>query len=194
MYSQHNEEKHILRAVQHVHNGRFLDIGAWNAKKFSNTRALYERGWSGVMIEPSPEPFIGLLKEYGQEERITLIHAAIGFDRNCQRMYASADGVSTASETVYAIWKDATTYDGRFWTPTLTIPELTLQFGGGFEFVNFDAEGFSVPIFEQYIALGHRPICVCVEHDGLVDECRRIAAAGGLSEVEFNGTNLVFAR
>lgn len=194
MYSQYDEERHILKAVAGITDGRFLDIGAWNAKTFSNTRALYEMGWSGVLVEPSPEPFLGLLKEYGNDPRIILVHAAVGFDGNCQKLYASADGVSTASEEIHEIWRNDAHYDGSFWTPTITIEQLSLQFGGGFNFVNFDAEGFSVPIFRRYLELGHCPRCVCVEHDGLVDEVEAIAHAARMRLVHFNGTNSVFSR
>jgi hypothetical protein len=61
-YSQFEEQDHILHAVQNITEGRFLDIGSWDAVTFSNTRALFELGWSGVMIEPSPGPFVELLR------------------------------------------------------------------------------------------------------------------------------------
>ena len=56
LYSQNNEQTYILEAFAEKSDGRFLDIGAYDAKLLSNTRALYERGWSGVMVEPSPGP------------------------------------------------------------------------------------------------------------------------------------------
>jgi hypothetical protein len=59
-YSQTGEQEYIL-----AHSGppgHFLDIGAWTATTFSNTRALFEAGWSGVLIEPSPGPFLQLLR------------------------------------------------------------------------------------------------------------------------------------
>jgi hypothetical protein len=63
MYSQYNEEDLILAAFEVPSEAPlFLDIGAWHPTIFSNTRALIERGWGGVIIEPSPGPFINLLR------------------------------------------------------------------------------------------------------------------------------------
>ena len=56
-YSQYGEDRAIVELFGD-HVGRFLDIGAWHPTVFSNTRALFERGWSGVMVEPSPCPFL----------------------------------------------------------------------------------------------------------------------------------------
>lgn len=35
--------------------GRYVDVGAFHPKLFSNTYLFYKRGWSGVCIEPRPE-------------------------------------------------------------------------------------------------------------------------------------------
>lgn len=35
--------------------GRYIDVGAFHPKLFSNTYLFYKRGWSGVCIEPRPE-------------------------------------------------------------------------------------------------------------------------------------------
>lgn len=34
--------------------GRYIDVGAFHPKVFSNTYLFYKRGWSGVVIEPRP--------------------------------------------------------------------------------------------------------------------------------------------
>lgn len=62
MYSQFYEETFILKAVEKCEGSRFLDVGAFHPTDKSNTRALYEAGWSGVMIEPSPVPMRNLLE------------------------------------------------------------------------------------------------------------------------------------
>lgn len=60
-YSQFEEQDAILQAFAGKTDGRFLDLGAWDPITFSNTRALVGLGWSGVMIEPSPGPFLELM-------------------------------------------------------------------------------------------------------------------------------------
>lgn len=54
MFSQSLEEKYILEYFGD-HIGSFLDIGCNDCKTFSNTHALALRGWSGVVIDPSPK-------------------------------------------------------------------------------------------------------------------------------------------
>lgn len=192
-YSQYGEDTHILR-VFGSEVGRFLDIGSWHPKQFSNSRALFEAGWSGVMIEPSPEPFLGLLKEYGNEPRVTLICAAIGFERNCLKLHATADAVSTTSEANYAMWKDHAAFTGTFYTPVLTLADLFNQFAGGYDFVNIDTEGNSVDLLNEMLKTAAYPKCICVEHDGRVVEVLQNSERFGYRAVHTNGTNVVLAR
>jgi FkbM family methyltransferase len=192
-YSQRDEQQSILGVVDTLPDaGRFLDIGAWHARDLSNTRALYERGWSGMLIEPSPEPFLGLLKEYGEDPRVTLICAAVGFERTMTRFYATADALSTSSEENYAKWKHCGGFYGSFYIPVITIDEILNQFGA-FDFVNIDAEGTSVDLFHALLATAMRPRCVCVEHDDRIVECSARAQAAGYKPVYVTGENMVFA-
>lgn len=193
VYSQYEEERYILDAVGSG-AGTFLDIGAYHPTVFSNTRALYERGWSGVLVEPSPEPFLNLLKEYGSSDRITLVHAAIGAKRDIVEFHATANAVSTSDDGVFAKWKAHAKYDGSFLAPQISMVDLLYAIGHRqFEFVNFDAEGQSVDLFREFLST-ESPQCVCVEHDDRIDECLAISAGRGYREVYRNGTNLVFAR
>ncbi len=187
-YSQFNEERHILAACPP--NGAFLDIGAYHPTDKSNTRALYERGWSGVMIEPSPMPFDTLLREYGNDERVTLICAAVGFENSLVKLYASADAVSTSSVAERDKWAEKGGYYGAFLTPQITLEQISNQFGG-FDFVNFDAEGISVDLFRRAMDLGWQPRCVCVEIDGRMGELAAVATSHGYKIVYANGTNAV---
>ncbi len=188
-YSQFEEEKYILEALKHS-TGRFLDIGAYHPKVFSNTRALYERDWSGIMIEPSPMPFDSLLREYGNDERITLICAAVGFETGLVKLYATADAVSTTSEKEHEVWATEGGFYGSFLTPQITLEQISNQFGG-FDFINFDAEGISVDLFRRAMDLGWRPRCCCVEIDGRMGELASVATGRGYKIVYANGTNAV---
>lgn len=205
MYSQQKEEEQILEAFQnhrgHLTDGRFLDIGAYHPKTFSNTRALFERGWSvGVMIEPSPGPMRTLLKEYGREPRITLIQAAVSLQPGMIEMQITDDALSTSDAGVAETWRESGGYFGKMLVPAITPHDIANRFGG-FDFINIDAEGVSVDLFSHMITLGWRPTCWCVEIDGRAGELAAIAQGAGYKSagddafgVLGNGTNVVLVR
>lgn len=190
-YSQYEEQEYILRHTPVT--GRFLDVGAYHPTCFSNTRALYERGWDGVMIEPSPEPFLALMKEYGEEPRVTLIHAALGMERCLLPMWATADAVSTTSAERFEQWKHSARFYGKFYTPVFTWNEFFNQFGGDFQFVNIDTEGTSVDLLFAMLECGPLPGCICVEHDDRIAEILRTATPKGYAAV-YGSDNLVLVR
>lgn len=192
-YSQHGEDTFIL-AHFGERVGRFLDIGAWHAKQFSNTRALYEAGWAGVLIEPSPGPMAGLITEYGADDRITLIQAALGVERSIVRLRVSDDAISTTEEANYAAWKEHAHFNGSVWVPSITFHDLFNQFGGPFHFVNIDTEGTSCQLLRELLTTALFPECICVEHDGGSADAIMHAQEKGYGLRHLNGTNVILAR
>ncbi len=195
-YSQNDEEQHILRILQHLDltPRRFLDIGAYNPKLFSNTRRLFELGWNGVMIEPAPGPFLDLLIEYGNCPRIQLVCAAVGTTRGLVTFHNSEAGTATSNEPHYQKWRDTTKYEGAFNVAVVTMDDLISKFGREFEFVNIDAEGDSADLFLWALRLRLRPKCFCVEHDARHEELTRVALLHGYVREHLNGENVIFAR
>ena len=196
-YSQYGEQEAILKGLsvrgESVLPGRFLDIGAWHPTEFSNTRALFELGWSGVMIEPSPGPMLNLLDAYGNEPRVTLIQAAVSVTTDPLSMMVTDDAVSTSDEVQYGVWKDAAKYRGRLVVPTITPGAIATRYGG-FDFVNIDAEGESARIFLHMLELGLFPPCVCVEHDSQTTILSIEATKHNYRVVLVNSTNMVLVR
>jgi FkbM family methyltransferase len=54
-YSQAGEDLLIDRLLSRKKNGFYVDVGAHHPSYLSNTKRFYDRGWSGINIEPSPE-------------------------------------------------------------------------------------------------------------------------------------------
>lgn len=217
-FSQCGEQEYILANTPET--GRFLDIGSWHPTIFSNVRALFERGWSGLMIEPAPGPFINILRacsqcgdvpselygerkakacekcggiRYGDDPRLTLICGAVGFERGLVSIHATDDALSTSDDANFNKWKAIGGFYGSFLAPVITLEDLFNQFGGDFQFVNIDVEGASVDLFKRLLQLGPRPNCIVVEHDSRVVECADAAQAAGYRQVHLNGTNVVYA-
>lgn len=53
-YSQEGEDIMLERLLGSKRNGFFVDIGAHHATRFSNTYALYRKGWRGINIDATP--------------------------------------------------------------------------------------------------------------------------------------------
>lgn len=52
----------LWRALKHVPDGFYIDVGAAEPGHLSVTRLFYENGWSGINIEPNPQLFQELQK------------------------------------------------------------------------------------------------------------------------------------
>ena len=196
LYSQYGEDRQITNIVRECERRRLLDIGAYHPTCFSNSRALLEAGWAGLLIEPSPEPFLTLLKAYSEWKDVDLINAAVvpAPPASLIRFHATADAVSTSDEIVRERWAKAGGYYGAYWAQTITVPDLAGQFGVEFDFINIDTEGSSVDVFGAVIRAGFRPKCFCVEHDDRIAESNRFASSAGYRQVLLNGTNVLYAR
>jgi FkbM family methyltransferase len=194
-YSQYAEDVAIVRAVESVGVGRALDLGAFHPTTFSNTRALVEAGWGALLVECSPGPARELIREYAEWPNVEVLVAAVGFDRgHCIKIHATDDAVSTSDAETHEKWKDAGGYYGTFFAPQITLDDIQNQFGGQWDFINFDTEGTSLELFCRAMELGWRPKCACIEHDGRTVELAQHAQAAGYHIALLNGTNMVVAR
>ena len=63
MFSQFGQELFVLEILNNLHGGFFLDSGASDGVKSSNTKLLEESfGWKGICIEPNEDFFAALVK------------------------------------------------------------------------------------------------------------------------------------
>lgn len=51
-YAQNYEDIMLWRALKHVNNGFYIDVGANDPEEDSVTKLFYDRGWHGINIEP----------------------------------------------------------------------------------------------------------------------------------------------
>lgn len=53
-YSQMGEDLIIDKFLRYKKKGFYVDVGAGDPTRFSNTKRFYGRGWTGINIEPNP--------------------------------------------------------------------------------------------------------------------------------------------
>lgn len=85
-YAQNCEDVLLWRALGHIKNGFYIDVGANDTEQHSVTKAFYERGWWGINIEPLP-----------------LYHAAFMEQRPRDINLQAAAGEASASITLFDV-------------------------------------------------------------------------------------------
>lgn len=199
-YSQNNEEQVIIAELgrMNVQSGRFLEIGAWDGKGFSNTYRLAELGWRGVCVEPSPSVFPALIKNHAGNPNITLVNAAVSpaQAKLVEWFDSGGDAISTTNPAHKDKWeKGWNAKFTSFWIYTMPLSTLFDQFGFDFDFINIDVESTNLELFRAvpWVALKQCKI-ICVEHDLRHQEMAQLVAQFGFSPIALNGENLILSR
>lgn len=193
MYSQNNEEEVILKFFGQSSKGRFLDVGAYDGKTESNTRRLFELGWNGVLVEPSPSQFCELLKMYAKETRAVLINAAVSNTPSLERFHYCNYWASTLSEAQVKRHPDHD-LSTVFWVNTIRIDALRPW--APFDFISIDAEDRDWEICTCLTAeLLHGCRMISVEHSHRTDEEWKALFGGfGFTLHHITPENRIFAR
>ncbi|WP_024287607.1 FkbM family methyltransferase [Cellulomonas sp. KRMCY2] len=97
-YAQNNEDVVLWRALRDVSVGRYVEVGANHPLIDSVSRAFYDRGWSGITVEPVP--YFAELQR-AERPRDLLVEAAIGTtDGEITLHLVPGTGLSTVVDAV----------------------------------------------------------------------------------------------
>ena len=189
-YSQNNEQDYILEYFNGV-KGRFLDIGANDGKNLSNTAALADAGWSGVMVEPSPKTYIRCVYNYKDNPNVKCYNYAIADKAGAVKFYEATDTlVSSMNEENVKTWNVPYT---EINVQCLTYELLIYEIGDSFDFISIDAEGCDWDILKQ-IDLSKVKM-ICVEHGNTKEkEVKEYCESFGMKQVMRNFENILMAR
>lgn len=188
-YCQYDEEPVILKNLPE--SGRLLEVGAWNPITFSMSRALIEKGWSAVLVEPSPGPFLGFVKEYKDNPNITLVNALVGTGGfRMKKFYCTEDALSTTDVKATEKWGGVKNFR------EIIVCEAPMEHvaTGNFDFVSIDTEGTSVDILKAIRPDTLMAKLICVEHDRRMNEINKEFAKRGFKIIHENGTNVIAKR
>jgi FkbM family methyltransferase len=194
MYSQ-NDEEAIIAAYFGGATGQLLDIGAYDGVSFSNSRALIESGWSGALVEPLPEQAARCRALYGDNPRISVNECAVGPSDGRVAFHTShrMSTIDAAYELHRRKWH-ALEF-GRIEVEQVCLETLWTRVGRAFDFISIDVENYNIDLVRQLPPdVWRRARCLCVEHDGHVDEILRLAAPHALRAIGDNPENLILAR
>ena len=203
MYSQNKEEEVILNYFN-GQTGSFLDIGANDGVTFSNTRALAERGWRGVLIEPSPKAYAKLKSSYKGHKGFYLYNVAIG-SHNGKAMLQESGPLCSASDVglvstfhydEMSRFRNTVKYDiveVKIFRWKTFLNRLTIK---EFDFISLDVEG-SEMFFLPDMDLSKTKL-ICLETNGNSDLKNRYiecTSKYGLNKIIYeSGENIIISR
>lgn len=200
-YSQNNEESIILEYFKGMKPGKFVDIGAFDPFKFSNVRALYEKGWSGILVEPSPDNFKRIEDHYKGEERIRVLNLAVGPETKMIDFYESiGDAVSTSNENHKEKWGSAGVQYNKIQVPQVSVSYFmdkfcVVTFCCDTDFLNIDTEATNFELFSlipDVIWQGLKMLCI--EHDLHDNEIEAKLTPFGFTRRYTNAENIILAK
>jgi FkbM family methyltransferase len=192
-YSQNNEEYHILKRFPRGYKGRFLDIGAYDGKRLSNTYALMIRGWEGDLIEPSEEVYPKLLENV-KGFKVRIGKFAIANHDGELTFYDNGNAVATASKKDKSKWvkesfKEITVKCRRF--------DSIWNEKDKFDFISIDVEGLDVDVLKQIDIDKHEVKCICVEWNSIPKNFKEIdkyLKGFNMKLVHKNAENLIYVK
>ena len=161
-YAQNLEDVMLWRALGHIENGFYIDIGAQHPVTDSVSKAFYERGWRGIHVEPVKE-YADLLRQDRPDE--VVIEASVSDGHGSTTLYdLPGTGLSTLSPEVADLHRDSGRNSVQRRVPTLTLDDL-FSFGHSAEihWLKIDVEGAELEVLRGWKTSTARPWIVCVE-------------------------------
>lgn len=162
-YAQNFEDVMLWRALKHVKNGVYVDVGAQHPVVDSVSKAFYEQGWRGIHIEPVLE-YAELLRNDRPDEIV--LQVALGeMEGVLELNVISGTGLSTAVDA----FADRHQIERGFEARRIQVPVLTLKsalkslIGKDVHWLKIDVEGFEAQVLRGWDSKILRPWIMVVE-------------------------------
>lgn len=164
-YAQSGEDLVVSLALELIHGTRpkrYLDVGANHPFHLSNTALLYEKGGSGILVEPDPYS-AGLLRSRRPRDKVLQCGVHFSGESIADFYVMDAPTLNTFSRQEMERYVGM----GHRLKDTLRVElrdiNAILEEAGPLDFMNLDVEGLDKAILERIDWEKNRPTCICVE-------------------------------
>jgi FkbM family methyltransferase len=161
-YAQNFEDVMLWRALKHVEQGFYIDVGANDPTIDSVTKAFYERGWRGINIEPLMSHYKDLQVERPRD--INLCCAVGETSGEIDLFECDIRGWATAEQSL----ADKHVQEGHegvyHRVPLRTLSDICQEYvSGEIHFLKIDVEGLEKDVISGADFQKFRPWIVVVE-------------------------------
>ena len=201
-YSQKGEDLELDKLLKGKKIGFYVDVGAYDPHRFSNTKRFYLRGWNGINIEPDP---INYKKFLDDRPRDINLQIGVGSSDKKLKFYRFIpDTLSTFSKS------EADNYVTQGYKLVeklnIEVKKLSDIFAKHankktIDFMSVDTEGFDFEVLKTNNWKKYAPKYLCVEsfthhmHGGEkheYDHIREYLEEQGYKRVYENGLNCIY--
>ena len=165
-YSSFGEDRLILKFLAKQPAGFYVDVGAHAPIDYSNTYALYQRGWRGLAIDQDPDE-IAAFKRTRPED--TALQLAIGSKPGKVTLHLFNDrSMNTVDEMVYAktLANPRKHHQGDILVERNTLAAVLAEHvpaGRTVDFMNVDCEGVDLDVLRSNDWARFHPKLLAVE-------------------------------
>ncbi|WP_458098525.1 FkbM family methyltransferase [Roseomonas sp. WA12] len=196
-YAQNGEDVVLWRALQHVGVGFYVDIGSCDPTELSVTKMFYDRGWSGINVEPAKAYFDRCVSERPRDLNLNIAVAAkAGVVRFLD---VAGTGLSTTVQRNAEIAKSRGYAVTENIVPALSLAEiLSSSEEKQIHFLKIDVEGDEQAVLEGADFKRFRPWIVVIEatlpnsRERSDAPWRDLLLKANYEQAYFDGVNLYF--
>jgi FkbM family methyltransferase len=193
-YAQNLEDILLWRALRHVPNGFYIDVGAHDPRVDSVSRGFYERGWRGVHFEPNPA-LAAAVRRDRPDERVFEV-ALADREGTVRFVMTRSSGLSTGSPAQAEAYRAAGEVTAERDMPMTTLAKVCGSLAGrDVHWMKIDVEGMEEAVLRGWDARALRPWIIVVEATlpGSSEPCHQgwepLLLAADYAFVFFDGLN-----
>ena len=190
-YSQWGEDIIIDNLLGQKSNGFYVDVGAYDPTRFSNTKRFYLKGWRGINIEPDPTK---IKKFYKSRSKDINLNVGIANKNEIQDFFKfDPQTLSTFSKSA------AADYQKQGYTLIETFKVKVNKLGQILEkerknrqidFFSIDTEGSDLEVLKSNNWKKFKPKVICIEGQGKNPE--KLLVKLGYKKIYKTRTNSIF--
>jgi FkbM family methyltransferase len=193
-YSQEGEDRIIAKTFSHLQNGFFVDIGAYHPFRFSNTQLLYEIGWHGINVEPTPGAVNAFKLSRKRDINLSL---AVGEQKTISMFYCFADPAlntfnSRRAETI--VNSRQSRLIAQYKLPTYRLDEILTEYlpkNQVIHFMNIDVEGLELSVVNSNDWQKFLPLVIAIENFHYLPELTELDKYGYLTFAQTYSTQIL---
>jgi FkbM family methyltransferase len=164
-YAQNAEDVRLHRAFAGQPSGFYIDVGANNPVYLSVTKHFYDCGWTGINVEPAPEPFALIERDRTRDINVNVgcsnqegtlaLHTAVG----------DASGLSSFTAKEVAVHEQRGYKFEPVSVRVVTLASICEQHVNGrqIDFMSIDVEGHEREVLEGADFDRFRPRVIVIE-------------------------------